>query len=375
MAAERLLGLALSSEPNTRAVPELCKRVRFRKSTCRSCCEVCPENAISLDPGPTINGSCSDCGLCEIACPTETFRNELRTDQQLLAEARSILLQAAPRGRSPVLSIACHCAELENGIRVPCLGRVSENILFGAALLGFEEVVLIKGRCAKCRWKAGEELLACSMRKAKVLLEMGGFNLVSIRLEEKEGRRQEALPRRELFANFGRSLKKHMAVVVHHQERAIREALGNDSAREACAAPRHEHLCTLVREVRVDGGIAPHEKWSAWARVVIEESCCSACGICARLCPTTAISQERRVSYEEIGFLSSRCTNCGLCQEACPEGAIRFQEEISLADALDNEATVLARVRMNECRACGDTIRTGRNTLCPTCDKRHAALA
>jgi ferredoxin len=241
-------------------------------------------------------------------------------------------------------------------------------------LLGFDEVVLIKGRCAGCRWKQGEEILAHSIRRAKALLDMGGLNRLSIRLEEKDRSSQDALPRRELFASIGRSLRKQMVVVVHHQEKAIREALGNEPGSEACAAPRHEHLRTLLRQVPFHGRPAQHQEWFPWARVVIDEACCSACKICTHLCPTAAISQERQAGYEVISFRSSLCTNCGLCQEACPEGAIRFQEQTSLADAVDDERNVLARVGMSECRACGNTVRAGQKTLCPTCEKRQVSL-
>lgn len=376
LAAERLLGLALNSAPNTRAVPELCKRVRFRKSTCRTCSDICPEHAISLNPGPTISGSCSDCGLCEIACPTEALRNELRTDRQLLAEARSLLLSEPAGGRAKVLSVGCHRAQLEKarGIRVPCVGSVSENILLGAALLGFDEVVLIKGRCAECRWKQGEEILAHSIHRSKALLEMGGLNRVSVRIEDTERSSHDALPRRELFTSIGRSLRKHMVVILHHEEKAIREAVGTASASEACAAPRREHLSTLLRQGPLDGSAAPHEEWFPWARVVIDEWRCCACGICTHLCPTAAISQERQTGCEVIGFRCSLCTNCGLCQEACPEGAIRFQEKISLADAVDDERHVLALVGTSDCCACGDTIPAGRKKLCATCEKRQSWL-
>jgi len=161
-----------------------------------------------------------------------------------------------------------------------------------------------------------------------------------------------------------------MGVVLHHQEKAIRGALGNEPDSEVGGAPRRAHLRTLLQQVPLDGSTTQHEECSPWAQVVIDEACCSACGICSRLCPTKAISQERQAGYEVIGFRSSRCTNCGLCQEACPEGAIRFQELISLANAVDDDRNVLARVGMSECCACGDTIRAGKK-LCPTCEKRQ----
>jgi len=373
---ERFLDLALGSAPKTRAASELCKRVRFRKSTCRTCIDVCPENAISLNPGPTISGSCADCGLCEIACPTEVFRNERRTDQHILAAAASFVRREPTRRGTKGLSVGCCRAELqsEDGIRVPCLGRVSENILLGAALLGFDEVVLIKGRCAECPWKPGEEVLTDSLNRSRALLELGGGAGVSIRLEEKERSRQDALPRRELFARLGRSLRTQMAVVLQQPGQAIGEALGNERGGAADAAPRWEHLRTLLRQLPLNGAATPHEDWFPWAKVVIDEARCSACGICAHLCPTGALAQEAQPGCAVVGFRPSRCTNCGLCQEACPEGAVRFEEQVALADAVDDEWHVLARVGMSECRACGNTVRAGQKTLCPTCEKRQVSL-
>ena len=377
MAAERLLDLALNSAPRTRAVPDLCKRVRFRKSTCRTCSDVCPANAIALHQGPTISGSCSDCGLCEMACPTEVFRNELRTDQQLLAEAASFLPQEPTRSGTQALSVGCHRAEMRSGdgIRVPCLGRVSENILLGAALLGFDALVLIKGTCAECRWKQGEQVLARSICRYSTLLQLGGYDSMSIRLEEKDRGNQTVLPRRELFVSLGRRLRKQMAVFVQHKGQAVREALGNGSENAACVAPRWEHLRTLLRHgAPLDGGVAPYTEWLPWARVAIDEVRCSACGICVRLCPTAAISQEEQPGYAVLGFRAFLCINCTLCREACPEGAIRFEEQVSYGDVVDGERRVVARVSMSECYACGDTIPAGAKELCPTCEKRQAWL-
>jgi len=377
VAGESLLGLALDSAPSTRALPELCKRVRFRKSTCRTCCDVCPEDAIALDPGPTISGSCSDCGLCEIACPMEALRNELRTDQLLLAEARSLRSQESTRDRGKVLSVGCHWAELKNGagVRVPCLGRVSENIVLGAALLGFDELVLIKGRCVECRWKQGEQLLTHSISRSRALLEMGGFNGISITVEERPRSNENALPRRELFASIGRSLRKQMAVVLHQPETTIREMLEKDPERETCAAPRREHLRALLRQAPLDNRMTEQTEGLRWAKVMIDEARCSACGICTHLCPTAAISQVSEAGDEVIRCRFSLCTNCDLCQQACPEGAIRFEEWATLADAVDDEWKVLARVGMSECGTCGNTIPARRQGLCPTCEKRQACSA
>jgi len=304
------------------------------------------------------------------------FRNERRTDEHILAEAASFLPPAPRRRGAQVLSVGCDQAQLprEAGIRLPCLGRLSENIILGAALLGFDEVVLIKGRCTECCWKQGEEVLAHSLNRSRASLELGGDTGISIRLEERERSRECVLPRRELFARLGRGLRTQVAAVLQQQDQAIRGALGNELEGEADAAPRWKHLRTLLGQLPPTIAAAPHEDWFPWATVVIDDARCSGCGICAHVCPTGAIAHEEQSGCAVVDFRPSWCTNCDLCREACPEGAIRFAEQVALADAVDDERHVLARVGMSECHACGTTIRAGNKKLCPTCEKRQVLL-
>ena len=91
MTAGFLLNVALNDAHNIRILPGLCKRLRFKKSNCRRCVEICPENAISLNQGPTISSSCTGCGLCQTVCPTEVFRHEWYTDGYLLNQAKAFL--------------------------------------------------------------------------------------------------------------------------------------------------------------------------------------------------------------------------------------------------------------------------------------------
>ena len=55
---------------------------------------------------------------------------------------------------------------------------------------------------------------------------------------------------------------------------------------------------------------------------VISEGLCSACGLCADICPTEAISQ-----VGEYKINQDLCTKCGICSDDCPSMAIIFIEK------------------------------------------------
>jgi len=50
----------------------------------------------------------------------------------------------------------------------------------------------------------------------------------------------------------------------------------------------------------------------------LDESRCTRCGRCSRLCPFTAIDSSRTA----VAIDAQRCWGCGVCRSACAEGAI-----------------------------------------------------
>ena len=83
-------------------LPDLCKRVRFRRSNCQRCGEICPDDAISLEPGPVVSDRCSDCGLCQNACPTCEKRqvglaHQSKNSRGKTEESREVAIRRMPR--------------------------------------------------------------------------------------------------------------------------------------------------------------------------------------------------------------------------------------------------------------------------------------
>lgn len=382
MAPGNLLDVALTEDRNITVYSGYCMRVRFRNSNCRICLEVCPENSISLNPGPTINSGCSDCGLCQNACPTEVFQNELSTDRHLLNQARSFLEKDQPPGEKSRLWIHCRLAEGQHNdsLLVPCLGRITENIILGAAVSGFDGVELTKGACSECRLKQGGKLLTYAISTSRVLLESMGLGRFSISVEEREQRKgkEEVLSRREIFSKTSKKVKDKAASFLYHKEKALRENVqeilsykrkaGNGKRR----SPRREFLRQLLKPKKgANRIVALYRPEFPWKKIEIDEKRCSACGTCQALCPTGAIRKKWEHESQLTCFSSSSCTNCFLCQEACPEQAIAFEGEFSLADLLEDEEKIVARVDVASCFLCGEVITAGKSKLCPTCRKRQ----
>jgi len=88
------------------------------------------------------------------------------------------------------------------------------------------------------------------------------------------------------------------------------------------------------------------------------EALCVACGLCARICPTSCLemhvipSQEGDRELGEFILRSGRCLFCGLCAQVCPVDAITMSREYELSvlerDGLIYTKTELATIGAQE---------------------------
>jgi len=375
VAAVDILNRALNETQNTFPVPTFCKRSRLRKSNCRRCVEICPENVITLDLGPTINNGCSDCGLCKNVCPTEVFHNEFDTDEHLLNQAKSFIEKEKLACEKKRLNIHCQQAENQNGhsLYIPCLGNVTENILLGIALLGFDEVILIKGICSQCRLAQGEKLLANSITISRILLESLGLGKFPINLMEQEKGKEKILSRREIFSKISNGVRDKAASFLYHKGKTFQNNLSHslESKNGTRCSPKRRLLQRLIKQKGWGNSVVlKYQPQFPWGKIKINEKNCSACGICQATCPTGAISKKFEKDYQLLYFNGSLCTNCSLCKEACPKNAIDFEEDFPLIEILEDEAKAVGKVKLASCRICGEMV-AGESEWCPTCRKRE----
>lgn len=80
---------------------------------------------------------------------------------------------------------------------------------------------------------------------------------------------------------------------------------------------------------------------------------CVACGLCARVCPSAAITIEAaedetgRKYPAEYEIDLGRCIFCGYCEEACPEEAIVMRRRFELADDHRDKLVITKKELLN----------------------------
>ena len=372
-----LLDIILQEDQRTPGFSGLCKRLRFSHSDCRRCVDICPENAITLDPGPTINDRCSSCGLCQTACPTEVFQGEIHTDQHLLSQITPFPGKDEPLVKERQLFMHCQQAEKQNeaSFSIPCLGSITENFILGVALSGANELALTKGACSVCRLKQGEQLLTNSIAAFDVLSKTMELQQFTLSLQEKQKEEQATLGRRALFSSISGGQENRVESALSPKGEAIETAPRRSSPRTRNGtrpSPKREYLRMLLDKTPPNGtAVVAYDQSFPWGNIKIDENNCVTCGICVNVCPTGAIFRKTKNERLSHYFNTSLCTNCRLCEEACPQKVISFEQNFALIDVLKDEANAITRIKLNACMICGEVIPAREGEICATCDKRQ----
>ena len=74
-------------------------------------------------------------------------------------------------------------------------------------------------------------------------------------------------------------------------------------------------------------------------RIEIDLNKCIGCGLCAKMCPSSAITIEGRGREAKLTYYVGKCLFCGLCAEVCPRKAIEITEEREIAS--EDEAALV----------------------------------
>ena len=99
---------------------------------------------------------------------------------------------------------------------------------------------------------------------------------------------------------------------------------------------------------------------------------CTACGVCARICPTGALKLiTGDDSTYQLSFTSAACIACDACVQLC-EPAVLERTTATFGEVLSSEVVELRSGLLRACTKCGAKfVAEPDRELCPVCEFRQ----
>ena len=379
------------------AIEDHCVAVRNRNSSCRRCAEVCLGKAISIAKNElTIDaGACVACGSCIGVCPTAALVSLDPMDEDLAVAVASAVSQA--EGRMAVISCARMASrqlgDPEKFAVVPCLGRIEESFLASLAAHGVEDIVLVDGDCATCKYGAVSPAVDETLDAAISLLEAFGTTSIITRASEfppevlaKDALQVRGAARRGFFSQatgYAKNVtmtvaEKAIADALHQNQKqklhTLRDRLGAGKSGKmpTFEADRNMRIMDALCKVGERAGVldelmagerlaeseqsasapdglaaeAPAIETRRFGVVDIDPEPCSGCGMCVMFCPTEALkySTLEEPADEDMRYLefqAADCTQCGLCVDVCLRKCLHLSGRVTVRELLDFEPRLI----------------------------------
>ncbi len=355
-----------------------CLHARGTFSACQVCVELCPTAAIRAGRPPSLDAdACENCLACLPACPT----GALTADDLVPA-----LLNCAARVDAPAIELICQrhpradvgLANDYTAIRVRgCLAGLGVGAFVALSALGVQQVYVRADACEPCGWASLLPRLEQNLEQARRLLEPWGRSAALVLVTTSPT--QPACERPVWEADNPPLSRRDLFRMASRRGQVVAARAISDDAPSAQRTPSRERqrlwkaLEHLPRDQRQDPGPLPAGPGYAAVRA---SDACSACGACARLCPTGALQlllQTEATPSFRLTFLPWACIGCDACRQACLPGALTLDPAPTL-DAVfgPREPAILQAGELVRCARCNTWMAARPGTsLCPTCDFRR----
>jgi len=343
--------------------PAKCVRALAKFSECAHCVDICPVEIISVDNHlPAFNMSqCVGCGGCVSSCPTEAFVLDDFSQTSFFFEF----------AQSEETLISCKK-------NVPCIAALSVEHLISLALLK-EDVTCDTGHCEGC------EIAGKLKAQIDQNIEEANFVLEAIESSKMMQAKDISYEPEEMLENddrrgfFRNMTVANAAKIKHDFERRVEvesdeelrhEVFTEDIARlkEKSIPDKRKILFTALKRAPkpTQYHVIDAKELSFTSMKNLDESTCTACQMCYRICPTAALSSDMKNS--KIDFDPFLCVKCHLCHDVCEPNSIGLSETFDLKQFFEPEVKQLAKFTIRRCHEC-DTYFTyrGGEVVCPRC--------
>lgn len=340
-----------------------CVRALSINSICSHCADGCPTNAIVLnDRLPSINQSlCVGCGGCVALCPSEALALDDFNPTNFFFEAAS--------GEGNLIS----CQK-----NIPCIAALSSEHLISLSALK-KGVVLDIGHCKEC--EIGERVLAWMeprIESANYALEaIGAEGEIALERIAYGAEEKEVEPdRRDFFKTFHlRGIAKAKAdfekEVLSTTDAFVDTLIESSHTQELRAkkiTDRRKLFFTALKRVEkpavyhvIEASMIPFT-----SQKLMDESKCTACQMCYRVCPTAALTSDMRNS--KIDFDPFLCIKCHLCHDVCETNAIELSSSYNLKEWFEPTVQNLITFSVRRCDECDALFSSvGGEKICRRC--------
>lgn len=369
--AERLSSIDHSA---VRLETKRCLHSQDQFSTCEACFAICPVSAIQPGKPPVYNSDlCVTCLACIQACPVDAYAGD---------DGIQALLTCVARLETDHIEVLCEknpfvsrgCASENIGVQVRgCLAGLGVGALLALAALGAEHITLRTDACAECKWGILQALIDDHITQTQALLVKWGKAKILESVSNIQGNhvrplwnaQNPPLSRRDLFRLAARQGQVALARSMEHTSSTSAHLPGRERRRIINAL---EHLSALKSEND------PILAEVTYATVSVSDSC-TACGICARTCPTGALHYlpDADETTFQLTLTPQFCIGCELCAHTCAANAIVIGYAPLFSQVFEAKTDNLLRNgNLAHCEKCRAAYAGGPEThLCPACSFRN----
>jgi ferredoxin len=353
-----------------------CLNVRFKKAGCHICAAACPAEAIQIEGRQVLfdPDACARCGGCVWQCPTEVFDQPRAAKSKLIEAVRSV-------GAAP---IDLRCPQNVSDTTTIAAATIVQYPQCLAALSPAQLIVLAADRHV---WLNDEKCAACPLSKAqpsitRAVNDANRWRAVfdqprQVHQQSTDGLRtaqphtapivDSANPptdRRAFFSFFKKAWAETGSAAVSDQK-------SNDdqpapvSQRLPQRFPRErQNLLAALSQLG-----QPQDVPLDLPHVQIDATQCTACGLCAKFCPTSAIRFQADRTRFELGFIPAACVDCNICVMACPMQAVSLAHDLAPSRFMRLTATLLVEGDLSPCAVCKKptAARADRSPRCEVC--------